>query len=73
MKAVDTLSVSNLAIDKSVLDRLFNEAAWKWYEANKEMELFSIKVWFLSKTIRVKDVRPLLVKMFGEQRGAINA
>jgi len=39
---------------------------WRWYAENEDMRIVTLKKWFLSFTVRVKHVRPLLVLLFGE-------
>lgn len=41
--------------------------AWQIYgQLDPTRELFTVKKWLFSYTVRVKDARPLLVLLFGE-------
>lgn len=41
--------------------------AWGWYYVHQAEEIISRKVLFWRVTIYVRDLRPLFVKLFGEQ------
>lgn len=49
------------ALIKQTISTLF----WMWYLNNSEDRILTIKKWFISKTIRVKDLRPAFELLFG--------
>lgn len=38
---------------------------WQLYDANKTQAVFSVRKWFISITITVEQIRPLLEQWFG--------
>lgn len=39
---------------------------WGWYDAHSNDKILTVGLWFLRKTIRVRDVRMVFVLLFGE-------
>lgn len=58
-------NVSQWAQVKTALGRL----VWWWYDKevaqNPEREIFTVRKWFISYTIRMKDLEPFIVFAFG--------
>jgi hypothetical protein len=44
--------------------------AWEWFRENADRVLFSRRVLIFSITIRLRDVRPLWVEVFGSEEDA---
>lgn len=44
-----------------------NMVFWEWYHNHADTVLFKRKVLLFSVTIRVRDLRPLFVMLFGEE------
>lgn len=47
---------------RSIMAREF----WNWFHQHQDDKVTTIKVWFLSKTVRVRDLRQIFVMLFGE-------
>lgn len=62
--------------ESEALDRLLpgwrqivGDLAWRVFEGiPPEQELVTLTKWFVRVTVRVRDVRPLMVLLFGEPR-----
>lgn len=54
---------SDVAFIKSLIAREF----WAWFELHKEDKIISIGIWFLRKTVRVRDIRSVFELLFGAQ------
>lgn len=58
-----------LTIDPTVLVETVKLAIaaelWKWIDANPNYKIFSVKWWILSKTVTVKDCRPIFTLLLG--------
>jgi hypothetical protein len=50
-----------------ILRKLVSAEFWRWYNAHSDQQLTKVKVWIFSKTVRVKDIRPLFELLFGEE------
>jgi hypothetical protein len=50
-----------------VLRSLVAAEFWRWYRTHQDTKLTKIKVWVFSKTVVVKDIRPLFELLFGEE------
>lgn len=44
--------------------------AWRWYRAHENDVLLSVGKWFIRFNVRVRDLRPLFVTLFGEEPNA---
>ena len=40
--------------------------AWEWFNAHKKDKIFHIKKWWLRWKVKVKQLRPFMVILFGE-------
>lgn len=60
-----TIQPTALATDSAIRAAIAAEF-WRWYAAHEETEITRINWWVIHKTVRVKDVRPVFVLLFGE-------
>lgn len=66
---LDELDLSEVA-QESNTDRLKFIIAglfWTWYDANKDDKLVTIRKWFISKTIYLRDLEGVFVLLFGHR------
>lgn len=54
---------------KSQAKDLLNRIFWDWFHANYNRKLTTIRIWFISKTIYVKDLRDIFTLLFGPENG----
>jgi len=45
--------------------------AWQWYDENRNEPLVTVGIWILRYHVKVRHVKPLFVKLFGERPLAI--
>jgi hypothetical protein len=48
--------------------RATNQVAWEWYHVHEDTELIVVRVLWVKRAVRVKDVRTLMVWLHGEER-----
>jgi hypothetical protein len=56
------------ASQETDLDRIRHiiaAAFWLWYASHKDTKLTTIKVWFISKTVKVRDIESVFEMLFG--------
>ena len=67
MAALDELDVSDLepqsneAFIKEAISKLF----WVWYYSNLDRKITTIRVWFIRKTVMVRDLQAVFELLFG--------
>jgi hypothetical protein len=44
---------------------------WEWFYQNSELTIYKLKVYFISKTVRVRDIRPVFELLFGPEPGSV--
>ena len=52
---------SNEQFIREVVSKLF----WTWYFSNQDRKITTVKVWFITKTIYVRDIRGVFELLFG--------
>ena len=62
MAAID--QAATVAIPPAVLDAL-KAALWAWTDEHAEDRVFTVKIWIISKTFRVKDLDPVFELILG--------
>lgn len=64
MAAIDEVDdVSGIISD--VVKETFHSLMWKWYYQHKN-DRVAIHVWIISTSIRIEQLYPLFVRLFGE-------
>lgn len=70
MAALDEINVDTLEpettsdIVKDSIAKLF----WHWYHMNLDRPVTTIRVWFIRRTIQVKDLKAIFELLFGPVR-----
>lgn len=70
MAALDEINTQELEpettsdIVKDAISKLF----WSWYHANLDRPVTTVKVWFIRKQVRVKDLKAIFELLFGPVR-----
>jgi hypothetical protein len=52
--------------DRKLLLTVISDLVWKLYAQHENDVIIKLKKWGIGITVRVKHIRPLLVKWFGE-------
>lgn len=65
IQELDLVEIQNPAVRAGIRDIMAREF-WAWYYQNQDRTVTTVKVWFLSKKVRVRDLRPIFVLLFGE-------
>lgn len=53
-------------VDTAAILRVLALFFWRWFQNNREDTLVKRRILIFSVTIKVKDLRPLFVSLFGE-------
>lgn len=66
MAAIDTLHTasSSSAISNAFIDFIKREL-WVWIEANQDLDVFTVRIWVVRKTFKVRDLDPVFELLLG--------
>lgn len=67
MSALDDLKAINAKTPSGVDIRLLNPFFWNWYHLHLDDTIVKRKIVFFTLTVKVRDLRPLFVSLFGEE------
>jgi hypothetical protein len=69
MAAIDQVDVTALQVagDETVVRALVGSMFWKWYHEHQDQKVTTIRVWFISKTVYVRDLQAIFVLLFGPE------
>jgi hypothetical protein len=73
MAAINEVRVSSAQIPPAIVElarREFAHAFWEWFRLNQNRRLFKIKVWFISKSVYVRDLHDVFEMLFGPEPSA---
>lgn len=67
MAALDEMAVGRLssATSPDIIKQIINEMFWNWYVLYQNKKVTTVKVWFISKTIYVRDLESVFVLLVG--------
>ncbi len=69
MAALDNVRLEAYQVQEMVSERdvkrWVKEAFWGWFDANQEDEIYTLKVWIIKKTFRLKDLQFVFERFFG--------
>ena len=67
MAVLNELDVSQLsaASNEQLIREIVGKLFWTWYFANQDRKITTIRVWFISKTLYVRDIRGVFELLFG--------
>jgi hypothetical protein len=70
MAAVDQVDVTALQIagDESAIRALIGGIFWAWFRDHQDQKVTTIKVWFISRTVYVRDLRAIFELLFGKEQ-----
>lgn len=51
--------------DERKIKELLNEIFWNWFETAKNRKVTTIKIWFLKKTLYIRDLEGVFALIFG--------
>jgi hypothetical protein len=66
IEEVNLLGLSSFAED-SDRRRIIGAAFWMWFHGHQDDKVTTIKVWFISRTVYVRDLRQIFVLLFGPE------
>ena len=64
LKEIDFSSVSS-ETNENVIRELVSGLFWTWYSHNTDRKLTTLRVWFIRKTIFVRDLSNIFELLFG--------
>lgn len=64
LKEIDFSSVS-AETNENVIRTMIGALFWTWYAQNEDRKLTTLKIWFLRKTIYVRDLTGVFELLFG--------
>lgn len=68
MAALQDVDLSSYAIQNQQWFRdIVAQMFWRWYEANLDTKVTTIKIWIIKKDIFVRDLRSIFELLFGPQ------
>jgi hypothetical protein len=68
MAALQDVDLSYYAIqDQQWFRDVVSQMFWRWYEANLDTKVTTIKIWIIKKDIFVRDLRSIFELLFGPQ------
>lgn len=70
MPALDEV-VDETGIVSELVKETFNSLMWKWYYAHKD-ETVRISIWIIRTSIKIEQLYPLFVRLFGEDSPVTN-
>lgn len=67
MAALDEMAVGRLSTETSpdTIKRIINEMFWNWYILHQNNKVTTVKVWFIKKTVYVRDLESVFVLLVG--------
>jgi hypothetical protein len=67
MATLHELDVSSIAAsqNEAFIREMISKLFWTWYYANMERKITTIRVWFIRKTLYVKDLFAVFELLFG--------
>lgn len=71
MAAIDEINigaVSAVSYDSAAVRRMVGSMFWAWFHANQNQRITTIKVWFFSKTVYVRDLEQIFLLLFGPEQ-----
>jgi len=66
MAAIDEMDLSDFGPLKVYARQVMNELFWNWYDLNKERRVTTLKVWFIRKSVYVRDLHSVFVLLVGD-------
>lgn len=72
MAVLQELNVSQLAAasNEQLIREIVSKLFWTWYFSNQDRKITTIRVWFIRRTIYVRDIRGVFELLFGPVDGA---
>lgn len=67
MAALNDLKFYGASVSQADAAKFLGPFFWLWFDGHLDDVVVTINVWFIRKTVRVRDVRPLFVLLFGER------
>lgn len=70
MAAIDDIDLTSVASSPAVKE-IRKELAflfWGWYALHQDNKVIKVKIWFISRQIRLRDLRDVFVMIFGESQ-----
>lgn len=62
MAVLDEISVDG---QTSAILSFVAKAFWDWFDNHQDQKVKTIKIWFISKTVYVRDLRDIFTLLFG--------
>jgi hypothetical protein len=70
MAAVDEIDTAGLAntTNEDEIRKGISAMFWMWYKTHADQKVTAVKFWFISKTVRVRDLHGLFQLLFGPEQ-----
>lgn len=67
MAAIDEMAVGALATETNTerIKQLINNMFWSWYVLHQNNKVTTVRVWFISKTVYVRDLESVFTLLVG--------
>ena len=69
MAAIDEINLGGLDAQgewiSASVRQAFAAQLWGWIHANADREVYTLRLWVITKTLRVRDLHPVFTLLFG--------
>lgn len=66
VEEIDTTGLANTT-NEDEIRKSISAMFWMWYQTHAEQKVTTVKFWFISKTVYVRDLHSLFQLLFGPQ------
>jgi hypothetical protein len=64
---VSLIGLNGMYVDEESKKEVIATAFWGWFHSHQDDKVTTVKVWFFSKTVYVRDLRQIFILLFGPE------